>query len=109
MRLTEAQSRELLRTQGAYLTEACDGCGKILGPVRHTSQGEKGEWCSQLCRDGVERKAGVCRNCGTSLNGKRKGSIYCDRTCRMRSVRKAIKDSQIIVNTAVEKQGLTER
>lgn len=108
MRLTEAQSRELLRTHGAYVTEACDGCGKILGPIRYTSHREKGECCSQLCRDGVERKAGVCRNCATPLNGKRKGSIYCDRTCRMRAVRKASKDSQIIVNTPTQDKGLTE-
>jgi hypothetical protein len=33
MRLSEARSRELLRTHGAYVTEACDGCGKILRPV----------------------------------------------------------------------------
>ena len=36
MRLTEAQSRELLRTHGVYVTEACGRCGKILGPVRFT-------------------------------------------------------------------------
>jgi hypothetical protein len=108
MRLTEAQSRALLGTHSAHVTEACDGCGKILGPVRYTSREEKGEWCSQLCRDGVERKAGVCRNCSTLLNGKRKGSIYCDRTCRMRAVRKASKDLQIIVNTPIGKQGLTK-
>jgi hypothetical protein len=69
MRLAEAQSRELLRTHGVYVSEACDGCGNILGPVRYTKQGEKGEWCSQLCRDGIERKTGVCRNSGTPLNG----------------------------------------
>jgi hypothetical protein len=43
MRLIEALSLQLLRTQGAYVTEACDRCDKILGPVRYTSQGEKGE------------------------------------------------------------------
>ncbi len=32
MQLTEAQSGELLRTHGVYAKEACDHCGRILGP-----------------------------------------------------------------------------
>src|SRR5437879_1197425 len=52
MRLTEAQSRELLAKHDVYATEACDKCGKILGYVRFKSYGEQGEWCSLLCRDG---------------------------------------------------------
>ena len=107
MRLTEAQSRELLTTHGAYVAEACDRCGKIFGPVRYTRQGEKGEWCSQHCRDGVERKVGACRGCETPLNGKRKDAIYCNRTCRMRKVRRAIHESAISVNTPIADKGLT--
>ena len=106
MRINEAQSLALLRTHGAYVTEACDGCGKILGAVRYSRQGEKGEWCSQLCRDGVERKAGVCYGCGTPLNGKRNDALYCSRTCRMRKVRR-IQESANSVNTHVADKGLT--
>jgi hypothetical protein len=53
MRLTEAQSRELLEKHGVYVTEVCDKCGQILGQVRFTRFGEPGEWCSRLCRDGA--------------------------------------------------------
>jgi hypothetical protein len=67
MRLAEAQSRKLLPKHGVYITEACDGCGKILGHVRFTRYGEPGDWCSRLCRDGVEQKTGACRNCGADL------------------------------------------
>jgi hypothetical protein len=106
MQLSEAQSRELLRTHGVYVSEACDGCGNILGQVRYTRQGEKGESCSQLCRDGLEHKAGVCRGCGTPLNGKRKDAIYCNRTCRMRKVRRATQESANSVNTNIADKGL---
>jgi hypothetical protein len=84
MRLTEDQSRALLANRGVYVTEACDKCGKPLGHIRFTRFGQKGEWCSRLCRDGVEHKAGVCRGCGASLNGKRKGALFCSDVCRMR-------------------------
>jgi hypothetical protein len=54
VRLTEAQSRALLAKHGVRVTEACDQCGQILGPVRFTRYGEPGEWCSRECRDGLE-------------------------------------------------------
>jgi hypothetical protein len=57
MKLTEAQSRELLAKQGAYLTEACDTCRRPLGFVRFTRFAEPGEWCSRECRDGGEQAA----------------------------------------------------
>lgn len=53
MRLTEKQSRELIAKHGVYVTEACDKCGQILGPVRFTRKDEAGEWCSRQCRDGA--------------------------------------------------------
>ena len=108
MQLTEVQSRELLLTHGVYVTGACDRCGKILGAVRYTRRDEPGEWCSELCRDGFERKGGMCLHCGVSLKGKRKGAFYCGRTCRMREGRRSSKDSQIIVNTHIQKSGLTD-
>jgi hypothetical protein len=55
MKLTEAQSRELLQKHGVDVTEACDKCGKALGPERHfTRFGEVGAWCSRECRDGAQ-------------------------------------------------------
>ena len=60
MRVAEAQSRALLAKHGVYVTEVCDKCAKILGPVRFARNDEQGEWCSRLCRDGFEHKAGSC-------------------------------------------------
>lgn len=114
MQLTEARSRDLLRTHGVYVKSACDRCGKIFGAVRYTWRDEPGEWCSRFCRDGVDRKAGVrrkktsrqlvaasragrlCRNpkCtrgedGTpgSLAHLRADALYCDDACRMAAQR----------------------
>jgi hypothetical protein len=74
----------LLRVHGAYVTEACDRCGAVLRPIRWTILGEPGAWCSQKCRDGIERQAGMCQGCGVSLQGKRKGARFCSDVCRMR-------------------------
>ena len=101
MRLTEAQSRELLAKYGVFVTEVCDRCGKILGHVRFARYGEPGEWCSRLCRDGIEHKAGACRTCGASLSGKRKGSLFCNSTCRMR-----VRVRQNIAQTPIQNMGL---
>ena len=54
MRLTSQQQDALRRERGIFANEACDRCGKLLGSVRYTRKGEPGEWCSELCRDGVE-------------------------------------------------------
>jgi hypothetical protein len=110
MQLNEAQSREMLRTHGVYLTEACDECGTLIHYAnRFTRKGEPGVWCSRLCRDGVERRASVrrkkasrqpvttsgagrlCRNprCTRgddggpgSLTHLRADALYCDDTCK---------------------------
>jgi hypothetical protein len=60
MRLTKAQSEQLLEQHGIWITAACDECGNPLGAVRWTRRGEAGEWCSERCRDGVrtERRRG---------------------------------------------------
>ena len=107
MKLTEAQSRGLLRVYGAYVVEACDRCGAVLGPIRWTIRNEPGVWCSRKCRDGTGLQLGVCRGCGTALAGKRSDATYCGRTCRMRAVRKASQDSGNIVNTPIANKGLT--
>lgn len=103
MRLTETQSCELLAKHGVYVTEACGACGKILGHVRFTWFGQKGEWCSRICRDGVEHTIGKCRGCGTELAGKRKGSLFCNSTCRMR-----VRNRQINAQTPIQNTALTD-
>jgi hypothetical protein len=106
MQLTDKQSRQLLHTHGVYVDEVCDQCGKILGAVRFTRQCDTGAWCSRACRDGVDQNPGICRGCGTSLVGKRRGAIFCDRTCRMRTVRKGVRDRANIVNTPIQNTGV---
>jgi hypothetical protein len=108
MRLSEEQSRRLLRTHGVYLSDVCDRCGTVIGPIRWTIRGERGLWCSRGCRDGVYHKLGICRGCGTSLVGKKRGAMYCSRTCRMRKIRREVKDCANIVNTPVVNKGLAD-
>lgn len=52
MHLRTEQQRAL-RERSIYAVSACDKCGQVLGGVRYTRRGEPGEWCSELCRDGV--------------------------------------------------------
>jgi hypothetical protein len=108
MRLTNKQIRQLLDAHGVVVSEACNKCGQILGPVRFTNYNEPGVWCSRACRDGVDQNPGICRGCGTSLDGKRRGAIYCDRTCRMRTVRQQVRNSTNIVNTPIQKTGVAD-
>jgi hypothetical protein len=50
--------REKLKAErGIYVTEACDQCGALLGPLRWTRAGEPGVWCQRSCRDGAESEA----------------------------------------------------
>jgi hypothetical protein len=105
MRLTEEQSRALLAKHGAYVTEVCDKCGKILGPIRFTRCGQTGEWCSKRCRDGFERKPGTCLGCGVPLNGKRKGAVFCSDVCRKRW---RVEVGHIIEETPIEKSALMD-
>jgi hypothetical protein len=84
MHLSTEQSYALFEKHGCYVTEVCDKCGKILGPVRFTRKDDTGVWCSRECRDGAEAHApGTCKGCGGKLPaGKRRGSLYCDDACR---------------------------
>jgi hypothetical protein len=50
MQLTIAQAHELVSSHGVFARECCDKCGRLLGAVRFTRQGEAGEWCSRECR-----------------------------------------------------------
>jgi hypothetical protein len=73
MRLTKAQSEQLLDQHGIWITGACDECGKLLGAVRWTRRGEPGEWCSALCRDGVKAERTHRRGGRPRLNLSAKG------------------------------------
>ena len=56
MRLTTEQAYSLLKKRDCYADQACDKCGRILGPRRYTRKDESGEWCSRECRgDGHQR------------------------------------------------------
>lgn len=98
MKLTAAELA-YVRSQGLYITEKCDGCGKLLNQsVRYTVTGKPGIYCSVGCRDraffGDEREArkhsspGRCAYCRGSLQGRKRGSIFCDDTCRKTYSRK---------------------
>jgi RNase P subunit RPR2 len=79
----EVRSR-LQEERGIYVTEACDRCGQLLGPVRFARKDEPGVWCSRECRDGKEAHApGTCKHCHATLpKGKRRGALYCDDACK---------------------------
>jgi hypothetical protein len=89
MKLSHEQCRKIFLERGCWLTSVCDECGRLLGATRYTFKGQKkGEWCSRLCRDGVESKApGLCQSCGGSLHGKRRGTRFCSDTCRKRDAK----------------------
>jgi hypothetical protein len=83
-----------VRAQGLYITEKCDGCGKLLNQtVQYTIAGRREVFCSTPCRDtaffGDRHEAkkqatpGKCTYCGGSLKGKKRGALYCDDVCRV--------------------------
>lgn len=97
MKLT-ATEFAYVRTQGLYVTEKCDGCGKLLNQsLRYTIGGTPKVYCSGRCCDLVffgniqeaekHSTPGKCLYCGGSLNGKKRGALYCDDVCRMRHSR----------------------
>lgn len=109
MRLTTEQSYALLEKHGCYVTEVCDKCGQILGPVRFTRRGESGVWCSRECRDGAEAHApGTCWTCGASLTGLRRGTKFCPDVCRVRFSRKS-QTTQNSRNEQLKTHGLQTR
>lgn len=118
MKVAEQQIAELRRSHaGIWITEACDKCGQLLGSVRWTRRGERGEWCSKSCRDGIaagvpESSSKGCLECGARLDGKRADAAFCSRTHMMRYRRRELSRTgpkhEIIGNRPIEKQGLTE-
>ena len=94
MKLTTAELT-YVRSQGLYVTEKCDGCGRLLNQTfRYTIAGKPEAYCSAACRDlvffGDRREArkhstpGKCAYCGATLEGKRRGALYCDEVCKKR-------------------------
>ena len=73
MRLTTAQSEQLLEQHGIWIKVTCDRCGNLLGAVRWTRRGESAEWCSVLCRDGVKAEHTRRRGGRPRLNLSAKG------------------------------------
>jgi hypothetical protein len=107
MRVTKSDI-QALRERGIYLTDSCDRCGTLIHYAnRFTRFHSKGAWCSRLCRDGVEsRDYGTCRNCGQSLQGKRKGTLYCSDTCRMRDRNRKVLNGRNYPENAAHSKGL---
>lgn len=111
MRISEAQSRELLAQHGMYVNEVCDGChgiiglaelnGVLCGPYRFTRAGDPRVWCSRMCRDGVDHKPGHCVGCGTLLM-RRRDARWCGEACRARHKGRNGQDSEIIPVTPIE-------
>lgn len=107
MKLT-AEELVYVRSKGLYITEKCDGCGKLLNQsVRYTITGKPEVYCSAACRDsaffGDRREAkmhatpGKCAYCGGSLKRKKRGSIFCDDACRKAHSRKIQRNTTAVV------------
>ena len=88
-----------VRSCGLYITQKCDGCGRLLNQnVHYTITGRSEVFCSSPCRDNaffadrheVMKRAtpGKCTYCGGSLESKKRGSIFCDDVCRKALSRK---------------------
>jgi hypothetical protein len=87
-----------VRSQGLFIREKCDGCGKVLNQaIRYTIANKPQVYCSAACRDlafFVDRhqarkysSPGKCANCGAPLQGKRRGALYCDESSKKRLAR----------------------
>lgn len=94
MKLAAEQCAAICAQRSSWVSEACDKCAQVLTCVRYTRRGEKGEWCSRECRDGNKAiTPGLCCGCGASLQGKRRGAIWCSDTCRDRVKRRVLDSS----------------
>ena len=98
MKLTAAELTHVC-SQGLYITEKCDACPKLLNQTRrYTIAGRQEVYCSAVCRDPAffgdlcqarrHSAPGKCIYCGGSLKGKKRGSLFCDDTCRKAYSRK---------------------
>ena len=115
MKLTKEQNRKVLRELGIWVADACDKCGQLIGSIRWSRYGERGEWCSGPCRDGIatcspKLRSNGCLECGVKLDGKRADADFCSRTHMMRYRRRKLSATaqkrEIIGNTPIAKQEL---
>jgi hypothetical protein len=100
-------NRELsyVRSFGAYITEKCDGCGKLLNQsFRYTTPGCREVWCSTTCQDRAmdwvtnQRHSShkpafrllVCQRqgCGKRFRAARQDARFCSSRCRQWDRRK---------------------
>ncbi len=97
MKLTPAELA-YVRAHDFYVTEKCDGCKKLLNQTVHYAIAGRPEvYCSAGCRDlaffGDTPEAkkrstpAKCVYCGATLEGKRRGALYCDEICKKRVAR----------------------
>jgi hypothetical protein len=122
MKLTAAELA-YVRSQGLYLTEKCNGCRKLLNQTaRYTIASKSEVYCSAMCRDfalfgdlqEVKKRSspGRCVYCGASLEGKRRGALYCDEICMKRAARRMRPDfpaqSPITGTLRPANQGVTD-
>lgn len=88
MRLTNAEVEYIKKRWGLFVKERCDQCMKPLNQAhRYTNTGKPQVYCSQECRDGVRITEGTCAYCQGQLEGKRRGSLFCNDRCRKRFAR----------------------
>ena len=94
MKLTPAELA-YVRSKGLYITQKCDGCGKLLNQTfRYTVTGKPEVYCSAACRDFVffgdrheARKRSTpkaCAFCGGHLEKRKADALYCSDKCRKR-------------------------
>jgi hypothetical protein len=89
MDLSTELRKRLLIDCGIYVTEACDSCGTLLGPIRFTRIEDSGEWCSRECRGDGERR--VIRRGGRPRKYRTRGQAH---AAKMRLQRLRRKRSQ---------------
>lgn len=103
MKLTTTELAHV-RCRGLYMTEKCDGCGRLLNQTsRYTIAGRPEVYCAPPCRDRVffgekyrARKAKPdatvrCAFCGGAIHGKRGDSLFCSNRCEQANWRAARK------------------
>ena len=112
MKLT-ASELAYVRTQGLYITEKCDRCGKLLNQTfRYTTANRPEVYCSAVCQDkamGWDRarsqKAGtekasppafalpVCQRCGKRFRAKCSDAQFCSQRCQKWDRRKRLPEN----------------
>lgn len=97
MRLSEAHI-SAIRSVGFYVTEGCDGCGKILNQSFQYSDGHGQRFCSDSCftkATGIERyrrppaQRRTCEGCGKPFRSVRSNARFCSQRCQKRHARAA--------------------